>query len=74
MAKENQYFQNSGYSLKQRQRNVMEAECYLLFKVGDPRMTPQTLIHILITDPGKLTDPPNRTTAFMHSSCGSESD
>lgn len=41
----------------------MEAECYLLFKVGDPRMTPQTLIHILITDPGKLTDPPSRMTA-----------
>lgn len=52
----------------------MEAECYLLFKVGDPRMTPQTLIHILITDPGKLTNPPSQTTAFMHSSCGSESD
>lgn len=52
----------------------MEAECYLLFKVGDPMMTPQTRIHIFITDASKLTDPPSQTAAFTHSSCGSEPD
>lgn len=50
----------------------MEAECYFLIRVGDPMMTPQTLIHILITDPSKLTHPPNQMAAFMHSFCGSE--
>lgn len=37
-----------------------------------PDNTPQTLIHILITDPSKLTHPPSQMAAFMHSFCGSE--